>query len=303
VVTVRQECELAGLLYAKEKIVLGCRLGVAYADLSWGSVLFGDAFQQQQTFGIAIEKLLSSPGIDGVRLRVLRGSPELAAIRKLIASRELDVHFSRVKDHANLVLPKTYEDLLKSFGSTTRHNFRYYRSRFEAAGHTYVENLPLDELRSAALYLKPRCTIATQPGSVERLLDMVATADQAVAVGLKHQNGDWLSVIGGVYRPGAGVLLFQLNDDQGFPRNSLSVVLRGYLIETLIRRGMSWLSIWGGTAAPLSRYVKYIPTVGIHLDLPSFRWRLVRQLVAQSGPWLPKRLSEDASWIAPFRRR
>jgi len=303
VVAVYDQSELAGVLYAKEKIVLGCRLGVIYADLSWGGVSFGDFRHQENTFRIAIEKLLSSPGTRGIRLRLLRGSPELAAIRKLIASRDMDVHFSRIKDHASLALPDSYEQLLKSFGSTTRHNFRYYRRRFEAAGHSYLENLSSDELRSAAMYLKPRCTIPSRRGSIERLLDMVATADQVLAVGLRHRNGEWLSIIGGVYRPGAGVLLLQLSNDINFPRDSLSIVLRGYLIEALIRRGASLFTIWGGTAPPLSRYVKYIPTLGIHLDLPGFRWRLARRFVTTAGPFLPRRLGPDAQWIAPFRRR
>jgi len=271
--------------------------------LSWGSVSFGDSAHQENTFRIAMEKLLTSPGIRGIRLRILRGFPEAAAIRKLIASRNLDAHFSRFKDHASLALPDTYEQQLQSFGSTTRHNFRYYRRRFEAAGHIYLENLSLDELQLAAMYLKPRCRIPSQPGSVERLLAMVATADQVLAVGLKHRNGGWLGIVGGVYRPGAGVLLLQLSNDKDFPRDSLSVVLRGYLIETLIRRGVRLFTIWGGTSPPLSRYVKYLPTLGIHLDLPGFRWRLVRRLVTKAGPWLPRRLGQDAQWIAPFRNR
>jgi len=224
VVAVRNQTELAGVVYAKEKIILGYHLGVVYADLSWGSVSFGDSAHQENTFRIAMEKLLASPGTRGIRLRILRGSPESAAIRKLIASRNLDAHFSRVKDHASLALPDTYEQLLHSFGSTTRHNFRYYRRRFEAAGHIYLEGLSLDELRPAAMYLKPRCSIPSQSGAVERLLDMVATADQVLAVGLKHRNGEWLGIIGGVYRPGTGVLLLQLSNDRNFPRDSLSVV-------------------------------------------------------------------------------
>jgi hypothetical protein len=224
----------------------------------------------------------------------------LEAIRELLSFRKLDVRFSRVKDHANLVLPDTYEKLLCTFGSTTRHNFRYYRRRFEAGGHIYLEKLSFDELRAACTYLKPRCTIPGQPGSVERLLNMVATADEILAVGLKHRDGRWLGVVGGVYRLDAGVLLVQLNDDRGFPKDSLSVVLRGYLIETLICRGMKYFTIWGGTGAPLSRYVKYIPTLAVHLDLPSLSWRLARRMVTRLGPRLPKRLRQDVWWIAPF---
>jgi hypothetical protein len=301
VVAVYNRTELAGVVYAKEKTIFGCRLGVVYADLSLGSILLGDPVHQPKVFRVALETLLAFPGIRGLRLRILRGSPELAGVRNLIASKRFDVHFLRVKDHACLSLPDTYEQLLLGFGSTTRHNFRYYRRRFEGAGHTYLERLSLDELISAALYLEPRCRIASKSHSIRRVLNMVATADQPMAVGLKHRNGEWLSVIAGVYRPRAGVLLLQLNNDRKFLRDSLSVVLRGYLIETLIRQGMREFVIWAGTGPPLSRYVRRIHTLGIHLDLPAYHWRVARRFVTNLGPWLPKRLREDASWIAPFQ--
>jgi len=107
VVAVRNHTELAGLVYTKERSIFGYRLGVVYADLTWGSVTFGDSVQQENTFRMAMEKLLASPGTRGIRLRILRGSPESAAVHKLIASRNLDVHFARVKDHADLGLPDT----------------------------------------------------------------------------------------------------------------------------------------------------------------------------------------------------
>ncbi len=129
---------------------------------------------------------------------------------------------------------------------------------------------------------------------------MAAAADRPLAVGLKHRNGEWLSVICGVYRPMAGVLLLQLNDDRRFPRDSLSVVLRGYLIESLIRQGMKEFTIWTGSAPPLSRYVTYLPTVGVYIDSPGYTWRLVRGLVSIMGPMLPRRLQPDVRWIAPF---
>jgi len=300
VVAVSHGSELAGVVYARERILRGRRLGIVYADLTFGSILFGDPLEQQDTFLIALETLLASAGIRGMRLRVRRRSPELAAVRKHLASSRLDVHFARVKGHASLSLPSTYEQLLLSFGYTTRHNFRYYRRRFETAGHVYLDNLSLDELRSAAFYLEPKCSIPSRPHSTDRLLKMMATADRPLAVGLKHRNGEWLSIIGGVYRPGAGVLLLQLNNDREFPRASLSVVLRGYLIESLIHEGRKEFIIWGGTGGPLFRYVTYIPTLVIYLDSREYKWRLVRTLVSRFGPWLPRQLKLNARWIAPF---
>ena len=299
-VAVRHGSELAGVVCAKERITRGPRLGVVYADLTFGSTLFGSPREQQNAFLVALETLLASGGIRGIRLRVRRCSPELMAVRKLLASRRLDAHFSRIKNHATLSLPGTYEQLLLSFGSRTRRNFRYYRRRFETAGHVYLDNLSLDEARLAAYYLEPKCRIPSRPHSIDRFLKMTASADRPLVVGLKHRNGEWLSIICGVYRSAAGMILMQLNNDRGFPRDSLSVVLRGYLIESLIHQGMKELIFWASTAYPLARYARYIPTLGIYLDSPEPKWRLVRGLISKFGHWLPWDLQQDARWIAPF---
>ena len=300
VVVVRRGSELAGVVYAKERVHAGHRLGIVYADLTFGSILLGDPIDHADTVRFALAALLVYPGIRGIRLRVRRHSPEVAAVRQLLALTRLDAHFSRVTDHAVLSLPRTYEQLLLGFGSTTRHNFRYYRRRCEAAGHVYVDNIPLNVLRSAAGDLEAKCSKPIQPGAVDRMIDMAATAERPLAVGLRNRNGDWLSIICGVYRPAAGVLLLQLNNDRDFGDFSLSTVLRGYLIETLIQQGMNELIIWAGTGPPLSRYVKYIPTLAIHLDSPAYLWRLLRLSVSTFGPWLPKKLKPDARWVAPF---
>jgi hypothetical protein len=300
VVVVRRGSELAGIVYAKERVLSGRRLGIVYADLTFGSILVGDPLESADTFRVALATLLGYPGIRGVRLRVRRHSPELAAVRELLALTRLDAHFSRVNDHAVLSLPRTYEQLLLNFGTTTRHNFRYYRRRCEAAGHVYVDNVPLHDLRSAACDLEATCGKPIPRGSVDRLVNMAATAERPLAVGLRHRNGDLLSVICGVYRQTAGVLLLQLNNDRDFGEFSLSTVLRGYLIESLIQQRMDEFVIWAGTGPPLSRYVKYIPTLGIHLDSPSYLWRLLRISVSKFGPLLPEKLRPDARWVGPF---
>lgn len=293
IVVVRHGSELAGVVCARYRGILrGLRLGVVYADLTFGSTLLGDPIEQQNAFLVALETLLASRETRRMRLIVPRSSPELAAIQKLLASRSLDFEFCDFEGHAVLSLPGTYEELLRSFGTATRHNFRYYRRRFEAAGHIYLDTFSTDELRVAAFYLGPRCTKVKPSSSIDRILNMAAKADRPLAVGLRHRNGEWLSIICGVYKPAAGVLLLQLNNDKEFPRESLSVVLRAYLIESLIHQGMKELIIWNGTTPPLKRYVTYMRTLEIGHNSPDYTWRVVRRL----KPWFP---SQVKRWIVP----
>jgi hypothetical protein len=300
--------EVVGILYTKERVISGIPTGVVFADGSLGGILLGNPLHQQNLFRVAMELLLASPRIRGVRLRVLRGSDELEAVKQMTASRSLDTHYSRIKHndstlwkyHAHLPLADTYEQFLKRLGSATRHNFRYYRRRFEASGHRFIERLSMDELHSVELDLGPKSkftSVARQFGN-ERRLDMVATARRPLAIGLKHHNGEWLSVVGGWYRPRGAALCFQCNNDRNFGADSLSVVLRGYLIELLIRQGLKELVIWSDTGPPLSRYVTYIPTIEVRLDAPTSVWRVARRVISAVGPWLPRRLALAARWVA-----
>jgi hypothetical protein len=299
--------DVAGILYAKERVISGISTGVVYADGSLGGMLFVREQHRQDVFRVALETLLSSPGIRGVRLRVLRDGGDLDAIGQLVVSRSLDVQYSLIehddsplwKYHAHLPLTDSYERFLSRLGSTTRHNFRYYRRRFEASGHRFIDRLSPDELRSAALELAPKSKFVTSWRNleIENCLKMVAASSRPLAIGLKHQNGEWLSVIGGWYRPRGGVLCFQCNNDCDFGSDSLSIVLRAYLIESLIGQSLEELVIWADTRGPLSRYVSYVPAVGVRLDLPTCSWRVARLLISTARPFLPRRLAAAAQWI------
>ena len=299
--------DVAGILYAKERVISGISTGVVYADGSLGGMLLVREQHRQDVFRVALETLLSSPGIRGVRLRVLRDGGDLDAIGQLVVSRSLDVQYSLIehddsplwKYHAHLSLTDNYERFLSRLGSTTRHNFRYYRRRFEASGHRFIDRLSLDELRSAALELASKSKFVTswRQLEIENGLNMVAAASRPLAIGLKHRNGEWLSVIGGWYRPRGGLLCFQCNNDCDFGSDSLSIVLRAYLIESLIGQSLEELVIWADTRGPLSRYVSYVPAVGVRLDLPTCSWRVARLLISTARPFLPRRLAAVAQWI------
>jgi hypothetical protein len=93
------------------------------------------------------------------------------------------------------------------------------------------------------------------------------------------------------------VLCFQCNNDSDFAPDSLSIVLRAYLIESLIGQSLEEMVMWADTRPPLSRYVSYAPAVGVRLDLPTCSWRVARLLISTAKPLLPKRLAAVAQWI------
>jgi hypothetical protein len=311
VVAVYNAGELVGIVYTKERIIAGIPTGIVYADGSLDSILVANPLHLRNVFRIAVEALLTSPRIVGVRLRLLPQSFELDAARQMSStnvSQPTDARFFDIqyhdsplwKYHAHLPLADTYDRFLKGLGAVTRRNFRYYRRRFETSGHQFVQNLSIGELRTAAHDLVPRSdfTARWQGTELETPLNMVAAASRPLAIGLRHKNGEWLALIGGWYRSGGAVLCVQLNNQRGYPNESLSLVLRGYLIESLILQGLQELVIWAETGPPLSRYVCYADTVGVRFDVPTYSWRATRLLVSAIRPLLPRRLAAAAQWIS-----
>jgi len=307
VVAVYRECDVIGILYAGERTIKGIPTGIVHADGSLGGILLADPLYHKRAFRTAIEALLASPRIRGMRLRILHSSRDFDGALQLTSSASHDVQYFPITDlnsplwktHAHLPLADTYDQFLKALGTTTRHNFRYYRRRFEASGHSFVERLSMDELRSGALNLLPKSkyTARRQDTWIDGHLRVVSAAKRPLAVGLKHCGGEWLSVLGGWYTPGGAVLGFQCNNEEDFGHDSLSVVLRAYLIESLIRQGLKELVILAGTAPPLSRYVTYANTIEMRLDVSSRSWRMARSIISTVEPLLPRRLAAAAHWI------
>jgi hypothetical protein len=69
-------------------------------------------------------------------------------------------------------------------------------------------------------------------------------------MGLKDGEGRWLSMLGGRRYVGRSEILWQLNRD-GYAADSLSTVMRSYLIEHEIAQGSTRLYIEGGTPQPI----------------------------------------------------
>lgn len=309
VVAVFSDRDLVGILYAKERVIAGVPTGVVYADGSLGGLLLSNPLHHQNAFRVAVEVLFATPGIRGVRLRVLQSTRDYDAILQLSTSKSFDVWYFPIeegaslywKHHAHLALPPSYGQFLEILGGSTRHNFRRYRQRFDASGHSFVEHLSIDELRSATLRLLPKSKFTTRPQyryCLQENLNRVAASARPLAVGLRHKDGQWLSVTGGWYMPGGAIACFQCNNEEDFGHDSLSVVLRAYLIDMLIRQGLKELVMWADTAPPLSRYVSYLPTIGARLDIRARSWRVARSIISTVGPHLPKRLAAAAQWIS-----
>jgi GNAT acetyltransferase-like protein len=89
-------------------------------------------------------------------------------------------------------------------------------------------------------------------------------------------RGEWIGLAGGWCVGRRAYMNMQLND-LAHSQLSVSLVLRSYLIEELIARGMSELVFLGGSSAPLDLYCDHPEVIIMNIDKRSRPWHFVRQ--------------------------
>jgi hypothetical protein len=301
VVVVRRGDAIVGVVYGKERLIGGFSTGIVYGDGRLGNLAIAEAADREHVIVLAITTLFALPNVRAVRLAIPPGDVEARAIGRAQRVVPFDLGYSTASpfdSHACLPLPGTYQNFLGFLGSTTRHNFRYYRRKFEAAGHAYVPDVSVQDLQRAATDLRAKSRIPIRRGAIERATNLLVAADRPWAAGLRHRDGSWLSVAGGWFSGARAILFLQVNNDGDHETASLSVVLRAFLIEALIRSGTPELVFWSGCARPLSRYASPIPSMDVYLDTPALGWRLIRSMVGKTQPWMPRSIASDVRWMA-----
>jgi hypothetical protein len=291
---------IAGIVYGKERTIAGFPTGLIYADGRLGILAVARPPDCEEVVLGAVRAWFALPRVRGIRLAISPAGQEARVVAKIGSNMPIDLTHSPAAPtelHSRLLLPASYETFLESLGKKTRRNFRYYRRKFEAAGHAYLERLSNDEFDRAAFDLRTKCHLSSSISEIRRAVRTVRSAREPWIAGLRHSNGEWLSVSAGWLAPGCATMFLQLNNDRQFGDASLSVVLRAFLIETFIRHGISELVFWSGSAPPLSRYVQPIPAIAIHLDAPTIGWRLVRGMIGTTEPFIGRWLTPDVRWM------
>ena len=300
VVSVEEAGHIVGILYAKERKYKGVPLGIYFADGSLGSMMVADEDRRERILETAIRKLWKRPGRRSLRVLMPPDSCEDVAFRKSFASdagQPVDMRYSAVENHCVLDLPQEYECFLNSLGKQSRRNFRYYRRKSEGAGWKYVERMSPIEFREVALRLLAKDVIGADRSGLTRALNMLSCTSRPIMIGLKGEDGEWVSILGGWYEYDRAVVFCQMNNEKDYPDSSLSIVLRGYLIESLIQSGVAKLLFWAGIGPPLLRHCHFLPTTGASFDSRRIHWRLVRGLLPRINWLLSPRLKYLSSWI------
>lgn len=290
---------IAGLVYAKERKLAGLPTGMLVAHGSLERFVLAAPDRREAVLEAALQFFLSSSRIRGIRLMVPPHGFEAAVCERIASLRKLDLSCRPDSNHQIVPLGESYEAFLNSMSYKTRRNMRYYRRRYEAAGHQYISHLGFDEFRGIAELLLRKTNLRGTRESVARALQMISGVDRPILAGLRHANGEWVAILGGWLDGDTPVIVFQMNNDRNYGADSLCTVLRSYFIEELVGAGYCKLVFWAGVAGSLARRALPYPSWAVYLDVGGGPWRLFRRLCARLAPHFPEGIQLVLDWISP----
>lgn len=294
VAVVSQGSRVAGLLYARERMVAGIPTGIVLGDDTLGTMVVARPDEAESVLHCAVETLLKHKA--ALRFRV--ASDHLALLQTETAKANAEIHSYREEFHSHLELARTYDEFLGKFRSHTRHNFCRYRRRSELAGNEFCPDLSFADFCAAAKGLFPKETYARHESNFHQCVAMIEAMPSQILVGLRRSTGEWVSLAGGWYAGDRAVLNMQLND-RTCAKESVSLVLRSYLIEQLINRGIREVVFLAGTSAPLSYYITHREEYMTYVDSRSHPWRLVRLACVTLAKLAPATFGKWLKWDAP----
>lgn len=300
VICVKRGESVLGLVYLRERIVAGIPSGLVHGDSSMRSMIYSNVQDRELIFSTALRFIFSHRRIFGASIYIPPEELEPRTFAALAERTNLAVAYSAPPArHSRLLLPQSYESFLQSLGPHTRRNLRYYRRRSIAAGHCYIGNLSREDFRSISLELLGKSRISTTSKAVQRSIDILESVKDRIICGLRGKDGRWLSLIAGWREDDRVTIFSQMNSDLDRPNDSLSVVLRGYLLESLIESGAHTVDFWWGVKGPLERYASKFPVVNVHLQSETLHWRILWGLLVKFNAHYPAKLPKSLKFIVP----
>jgi len=288
-----------GLLYAKERKILGVKSGLFFADATLGSLIASEHCNEQGVLEAALSALIRGGRVRGLRLFTPPAGYEVEVLGLLAKTNNFEFQTAPIERHATLQLAPTYEEFLERLSYKTRRNFRYFRKRSKEAGHVYVENISLEENISSIRALEAECSQGVSEEALQRSIEILRAAPKPLLLALKSDDGELLSFVGGWHEGDRTVIIIQLNSDKRYSKYSLSLVMRTYLIESLINDGCKELFWLGGVGEPLRGYCVSVPTSVVCLDSPGVFWRMGRRFISAIRHKLPDRVRVQAELAMP----
>jgi hypothetical protein len=231
---------------------LGTRL-CAGGDSAGDGLLIAPEQQREMFLRHAIDELVNVQK----RFHTLRLCVKTCGGGRLVASEApgLESKFAERTVKHRLALADTYNDMLASFGPRTRRSLRTKRRQLEdTLRPDFFPSVEPEQALDVMSYLSSR---SSSPFKSKWYLyarqKFLHSRTNAFAMALRSHDGTWLSFLSGWRRNGTTYVDMQMNHS-AFKRESLSAVMRAFLLEHEIGAGQKHLEFVGGCSVLLERY-------------------------------------------------
>jgi hypothetical protein len=266
--------ELIGVVFATSHYALGVPTGYAIAGdfTGRGSVLCRP--EHQSLVVESATRCMMQHGVHSLHLRISPAVDEQLKLSGLVVK--------QLYEHVPgdlIALPGSYDRFFTSLGSNTRRNIRRYTRRAAAAGIVFAGRVSASDYAAAVERLNRRSGFSVGAHRIardKRLIELHCGEHFA----LRAANGQIVAALCGFSRNGRFHLLSQTND-AGLPDLSLSLVLRGFVIEHIIAAGHTELQFMGGSSLILGRFCAPLSYRSIFVDRPHPILTFVKRLASR----------------------
>jgi hypothetical protein len=184
-----------------------------------------------------------------------------------------------------LPLERTYQAMLAGMGPRTRRSLAGKRRQLETHAHvTFLPSLEPAQALEAMLKLQPRSMPHRIAGFYHARYSLLRDLPEFFSMGVRLPDGTWLSILSGWRWNRVTYVDLQMNDAR-FKKESLSAVMRAFMLEHEIARQQELIHFVGGTSLLLRRYCKPLePCTDGFLWRPCLRATLFHMVVPFMKP-------------------
>jgi hypothetical protein len=274
-VLIRSNQELEACVFFFEHCKFGIGLGIMRGgDYIGENLLAGPQALRLHYVDLATQALLRHWRIHGVSLSVR--SPLHECLESMGPKGKYRIFAARAIPN-KLPLENTYSAMLAGMGPRTRRGLAGKRRQMQARAQVSFEpSLEPAQALEAMLSLQPR----SQPHRITQFFHaryrMLVENPEFFCMGMRLPDGAWLSVLSGWRRNRITYVDFQMND-MLLRKESLSAVMRAFMLEHEIARKQELIDFVGGTSVFLRRYCRPIePSTDLFLWRPCLRATLLK---------------------------
>ena len=251
-VLIRRHGELEACVLFYEHTRLGIGLGLFRGgDYIGESLVAGPQALHVQYVHMAAQALLNRWRIHGISITMKACAATCAQVMGPASKLR---RFSGTGIQHKLPLKSTYEGMLGSLGPRTRRSLAGKRQQLEKG--TQVRFVPViepDQSLEAMLALDGKAMYPRFSGFFHARHRLLHDHPGFFTMGLRLPDGRWLSIVTGWRRKGVTYVDLQFND-KNYKKESISAVMRCYLLEHEIGRKQELINFVGGSSLLLRRY-------------------------------------------------